>query len=94
MDFRDEVVYELIDQPYFQRLRRIRQMGLSDYVYAGATHPRFQHALGQPICYTGAGYAGIKRVVITDEERQAAAMAILYHDIGHGPFHMLWKEVW
>ncbi len=87
VDFRDEVVYELIDQPYFQRLRRIRQMGLSDYVYAGATHPRFQHALGAThLLYRGLDTLESKGVVITDEERQAAAMAILYHDIGHGPF--------
>lgn len=87
VDFRDELVYELIDQPHFQRLRRIKQMGLSDYVYAGATHPRFQHALGAThLLYRSFDTLASKGVEISDEERQAAAMAILYHDIGHGPF--------
>ena len=87
VDFKDEVVYELIDQAHFQRLRRIRQMGLSDYVYAGATHPRFQHALGAThLLYRALDTLVSKGVEITYEERQAAAMAILYHDIGHGPF--------
>lgn len=87
VDFRDELVYELIDQPHFQRLRRIKQMGLSDYVYAGATHPRFQHALGAThLLYRSLDTLASKGVAITDDERQAAAMAILYHDIGHGPF--------
>ena len=62
VDFRDEVVYELIDQPYFQRLRRIRQMGLSDYVYAELLTPRFPLLhWGNPFVIQGAGYAGIKR---------------------------------
>lgn len=87
VDFRDELVYELIDEPHFQRLRRIKQMGLSDYVYAGATHPRFQHALGAThLLYRSLDTLASKGVEISDRERQAAAMAILYHDIGHGPF--------
>ncbi len=82
-----ESLYELIDHPYFQRLRRISQMGLSSYVYPGATHTRFSHALGALHLMTQAiNTLREKGVKINDEEYLAVCQAILLHDIGHGPF--------
>ncbi|MBK8700960.1 MAG: HD domain-containing protein [Saprospiraceae bacterium] len=87
IDFKEEIIYDLIDEPHFQRLRRIKQMGLSDYVYPGATHPRFQHAIGATHLLDRSMDTLIsKNIEITEEERLAASIAILYHDIGHGPF--------
>ena len=81
------VVFDLIQHPYFQRLRRISQMGLSYLVYPGAHHTRFQHALGclhimQKAIDTLTG----KGVLISNQEREGVLIAILLHDIGHGPF--------
>lgn len=81
------LLYDLIEHPYFQRLRRIKQMGLSSLVYPGAEHTRFHHALGcmhmmqkavQVLCF--------KNVEISKQEEEALYIAILLHDIGHGPF--------
>jgi HD superfamily phosphohydrolase len=87
ISFPFEILYSLIDHPYFQRLRRITQMGLSHYVYPGATHSRFHHALGALHLMTQAVETlRWKGVEITDEEAEAVCIAILLHDIGHGPY--------
>ena len=82
-----ELIYDLIEHPYFQRLRRIKQLGLSHLVYPGANHTRFHHALGaMHLMVKSIDVLRNKKVVITDEERLGAIAAILLHDIGHGPF--------
>lgn len=82
-----EIIYDLIEHTYFQRLRRIRQLGLTTMVYPGAYHTRFHHALGAMHLITEAiTTLKTKGVDITEEEAQAATIAILLHDIGHGPF--------
>ena len=90
-----EFLYDLIDHPYFQRLRRISQMGLSHYVYPGALHTRFHHALGALHLMTRAiNTLRDKGVEVSDEEYEAVCSAILLHDIGHGPFsHALEGEI-
>jgi HD superfamily phosphohydrolase len=83
----DELVFDLMEHPYFQRLRRIKQLGLTHLVYPGATHTRFQHALGAVYLMGQAiGIIRSKGHELTNEEEQAATVAILLHDIGHGPF--------
>ena len=81
------VIFNLIEHSYFQRLRRISQMGMSYLVYPGAHHTRFQHAIGSMYLMEKAvrvlRYKGIQ---ITSEEENALYIAILLHDIGHGPF--------
>jgi hypothetical protein len=87
ISFPFEILYMLIDHPDFQRLRRISQMGLSHYVYPGATHSRFHHALGAlHLMVQAIETLRWKGVEITDEEAEAVCIAILLHDIGHGPF--------
>jgi HD superfamily phosphohydrolase len=82
-----ELVYDLIDHPYFQRLRYIRQLGMTHLVYPGALHTRFHHALGamhlmslaiETLCNKG--------LDISPAEKEGLNIAILLHDIGHGPF--------
>jgi HD superfamily phosphohydrolase len=82
-----ELVFDLIDHPYFQRLRYIKQLGMTHLVYPGALHTRFHHALGamhlmslaiETLCNKGQN--------ITPEEKEGLMIAILLHDIGHGPF--------
>lgn len=80
-------IYDIIEHPFFQRLRRIRQLGLTDFVYPGALHTRFHHALGAMHLMTKAlNTLRSKGVMIFEAEYEAAQMAILLHDIGHGPF--------
>jgi HD superfamily phosphohydrolase len=81
------IIFDLIEHPLFQRLRRIRQLGLTHYVYPGANHTRFQHAVGA-MHLMGQAIEVIrsKGHRITDEEAKAVTIAILLHDIGHGPF--------
>lgn len=80
-------IYDLIQHPYFQRLRRISQMGLSYLVYPGANHTRFHHALGcLHIMQKAVSVLRFKNVQISEEEESALYVAILLHDIGHGPF--------
>lgn len=82
-----EIIYDIIEHHYFQRLRRIKQLGLTDYVYPGAVHTRFQHTLGAVHLLTLAiNVLKSKNVIITEEEEEAVSLAILLHDIGHGPF--------
>jgi HD superfamily phosphohydrolase len=83
----DELIFDLIQHKYFQRLRRISQMGLSYLVYPGAHHTRFHHAIGaMHLMQTAIHVLRNKEVEILPEEEQAALIAILLHDIGHGPF--------
>ncbi len=81
------LVYDLIEHPWFQRLRRIRQLGLTHFVYPGANHTRFQHAVGA-MYLMGQAIEVIrsKGHEISEEEAMAVTIAILLHDIGHGPF--------
>ncbi len=82
-----ELLLKLINHPYFQRLRRISQMGLSSLVYPGAHHTRFEHAIGaMHIMQQAIEVLISKGVIISSEEREAMQIAILLHDIGHGPF--------
>jgi len=95
----DSLVYDLIQHPYFQRLRRISQMGLSYLVYPGAHHTRFHHALGaMHMMQRAVEVLRFKEVVISKDEENALYIAILLHDIGHGPFshameHSIVEEV-
>lgn len=83
----DRLIFDLIEHPYFQRLRRISQLGLSCLVYPGANHHRFHHALGAAHLMTLAlDNLESRGHSISTEERTAATAAILLHDIGHGPF--------
>ena len=87
----NELVYDVLQHPYVQRLNRIRQLGLSYLVYPGAMHSRFGHSLGaMHLMQEAIQSLRLKGVEITDEEATAAMIAILLHDIGHGPFsHVL-----
>jgi hypothetical protein len=80
-------VRKLIEHPYFQRLRRIKQLGLTHLVYPGAYHTRFQHAMGA-MHLMGLAIEVLrgKDIKISDEEAKGVYIAILLHDIGHGPF--------
>lgn len=83
----NSLLYDLIQHPYFQRLRRISQMGLSYLVYPGAHHTRFHHALGcMHIMQKAVEVLRFKAILISQEEEDALYIAILLHDIGHGPF--------
>jgi HD superfamily phosphohydrolase len=95
MHFEYEVLYRIIDHPYFQRLRRISQVAMSHYVYPGAQHSRYQHALGALHLMSKAlMLLQNKGIKISEEEKKAACIAILLHDIGHGPFsHALEKLI-
>jgi len=82
-----ELVFDLMEHKYFQRLRRISQMGFSYIVYPGAHHTRFHHALGAMFLMQKAVQVlKSKGVAISGEEEEALYLAILLHDIGHGPF--------
>ncbi|MBP9849974.1 MAG: HD domain-containing protein [Flavobacterium sp.] len=93
------LIYDLIQHPYFQRLRRISQMGMSYLVYPGAHHTRFHHALGcMHIMQKAVQTLQFKGVSISEEEENALYIAILLHDIGHGPYshameHSIVEEV-
>ncbi|MDO6737535.1 HD domain-containing protein [Wenyingzhuangia sp. 2_MG-2023] len=83
----NKLIFDLIEHPYFQRLRRITQMGMSNLVYPGAHHTRFHHAVGCMHLMQKAIRVLInKGVEISDDEKNAVCMAILLHDIGHGPY--------
>jgi hypothetical protein len=82
-----KLVYDLIQHPYVQRLRRIRQLGMTEIVYPGATHTRFHHALGAlHLMMNAIDVLKDKGVKISDAETEALHCAILLHDIGHGPY--------
>jgi len=91
----NEIIFDIIQHPYFQRLRRINQLGLTQLVYPGALHTRFHHALGAMYLMNNAIQV-IRRKghEITAEEEHAVLCAILLHDIGHGPFsHTLEHDI-
>lgn len=82
-----DLVFDVIEHPYFQRLRRIKQLGLTAYVYPGALHTRFHHAIGaMHLMLFAIETLRSKGTVITDKEAEGVTLAILLHDIGHGPF--------
>jgi HD superfamily phosphohydrolase len=82
-----ELVFDLLEHRYFQRLRRIKQLGMGELVYPGATHSRFHHALGALQLMSKALHVlRQKDVLISEVEMEATCAAILLHDIGHGPF--------
>lgn len=82
-----EILFDIIEHPYFQRLKRISQTGLLNLIFPGATHTRFHHALGaMHLMFTAIETLKLKGVEISKEEEKGALLAILMHDIGHGPF--------
>lgn len=82
-----ELLFDIIEHPYFQRLRRIKQLGLTDFVYPGALHTRFHHALGaMHLMNSAINTLRDKNTQISDKECESSLAAILVHDIGHGPF--------
>jgi HD superfamily phosphohydrolase len=88
-----QFIYELLEHPVIQRLRRIKQLGLTYYVYPGATHTRFQHALGAVYLMDQAIHnIRLKGHEITEEESEAVLAVILLHDVGHGPFSHALEE--
>ncbi len=83
----NELIFDIIEHRYFQRLRRIKQLGLTELVYPGAHHTRFHHAIGAMyLMQKTLDNLRSKGVMIFDAEYEAALIAILLHDIGHGPF--------
>jgi len=83
----NELIFDIIQHPYFQRLRRVSQMGLTYLVYPGAHHTRFHHALGcMHLMSKAIQVLRFKGISISEEEATALQLAILLHDIGHGPF--------
>lgn len=91
----NELIFDIIQHPFFQRLRRIKQLGLTHLVYPGALHTRFHHALGAMHLMSNAlQVIRRKGAQITEEEEIAVLCAILLHDIGHGPFsHTLEHDI-
>ncbi len=89
----DGVLFTILQHPYIQRLNRIRQLGLSFFVYPGAMHSRFLHSLGaMHLMHEAITSLREKGVDITDNEATAAMAAILLHDVGHGPFSHVFEE--
>ena len=87
------LLFDLLEHPWVQRLRRIRQLGLTYLVYPGANHTRFQHSLGASYLM-GQAIQSLqgKEIPISGEEALSASIAILLHDIGHGPFSHALEE--
>lgn len=87
----NELIYDVLQHPYVQRLNRIRQLGLSYLVYPGAMHSRFGHSIGaMHLMHEAIASLRLKGVEISEQEETSAMIAILLHDIGHGPFsHVL-----
>jgi len=82
-----EIIFDLIEHPWFQRLRRIRQLGLTSFVYPGSLHTRFHHAIGaMHLSMLAVEELRAKGFSISEDESKGVAIAILLHDIGHGPF--------
>jgi len=82
-----ELIFDIIEHPWFQRLRHVKQLGLTDFVYPSAQHTRFQHALGA-LHLMGRVLDNLrsKGIAINDKEYEASLIAVLLHDVGHGPF--------
>lgn len=84
---KSDLLFQIVNHPFFQRLRRIRQLGLSEFVYPGATHTRFHHAIGAThLMEKALDQLKEKGTEISNHEYESAQIAILLHDIGHGPF--------
>ncbi len=84
---KNELLFDIIEHPYFQRLRRIKQLGLTHLIYPGALHTRFHHSIGaMHLMNKALAELRFKGSDISDEETIAANIAILLHDIGHGPY--------
>ena len=89
----DGVLFQILQHPYVQRLNRIRQLGLSFFVYPGAMHSRFLHSLGaMHLMHEAITSLREKGIEITEQEATAAMAAILLHDVGHGPFSHVFEE--
>lgn len=89
----DGVLFQILQHPYMQRLNRIRQLGLSFFVYPGAMHSRFLHSLGaMHLMHEAIASLREKGVEISDNEATASMAAILLHDVGHGPFSHVFEE--
>ena len=90
-----ELLFSIVEHPYYQRLRRIKQLGLTHLVYPGALHTRFNHSLGAMYLMEKAiSELKSKGIIITEDEAIASQAAILLHDIGHGPYsHTLEKSI-
>ncbi|KAF9657732.1 HD domain-containing protein [Tenacibaculum mesophilum] len=83
----NSLIFDIIEHKYFQRLRRVTQMGLSNLVYPGANHTRFHHAIGcMHLMQKAVHVLRMKNVEISEEEANALYIAILLHDIGHGAY--------
>lgn len=81
------IIFDVIEHPWFQRLRRINQLGLTNVVYTGANHTRFQHTLGAyHLMQQAIQVIRQKGHEVTEAEAEGVYLAILLHDIGHGPF--------
>jgi HD superfamily phosphohydrolase len=90
----DELIYTIVSHPYYQRMRRIHQMAMAQLVYPGAVHTRLHHSLGAYHLMCNAIYElKGKGFLISAEEEQAAKIAILLHDIGHGPYSHALEQV-
>jgi HD superfamily phosphohydrolase len=91
INLQSELVFDLVEHPMFQRLRRIKQLGLSYLVFPGANHTRFEHAIGTThLMRQAISVLRLKGVEISEDEADAVTVAILLHDIGHAPFsHVL-----
>ncbi len=91
INLQSELIFDLVEHPIFQRLRRIKQLGLSYLVFPGANHSRFEHAIGAShLMRQAISVLQLKNIEISDEEAEAVTVAILLHDIGHAPFsHVL-----
>jgi hypothetical protein len=89
-----ELIFDLIEHPYFQRLRYIKQLGMTHLVYPGALHTRFHHALGA-MYLMGMAIETLRNKghEISHEEEEAVIIAILLHDVGHGPFSHALEEI-
>jgi HD superfamily phosphohydrolase len=88
-----ELLFDVISHPWFQRLRHIKQLGLTDLVYPGAQHTRFQHALGAMHLMTHVlDNLRVKGIEISEEEYEASLLCVLLHDIGHGPLSHTLEE--
>ncbi len=91
INLQSELIFDLVEHSMFQRLRRIKQLGLSYLVFPGANHTRFEHAIGTThLMRQAISVLRLKGVEISDDEAEAVTVAILLHDIGHAPFsHVL-----